>query len=43
LIVGEIDGLRTCYCASRERLAELHTLAGELLSDAVEVDTSGCD
>ena len=23
LIIGEIEGLRTCYCASRERLAEL--------------------
>jgi ArsR family transcriptional regulator len=43
LIVGEIEGLRTCYCASRERLAELHALLGELLEEAVEVDTSGCD
>jgi ArsR family transcriptional regulator len=42
-IVGEIEGLRTCYCASRDRLAELHALAGDLLADAVEVDTSGCD
>ena len=24
LIQGEIDGPRTCYCAERERLAELH-------------------
>ena len=35
LIVGEIEGLRTCYCASRERLAELHELVGELLDEAV--------
>ena len=28
LIVGEIEGLRTCYWASRERLAELHDLVG---------------
>ena len=43
LIVGEIEGLRTCYCASRERLAELHDLVGVVLEAAVEVDTSGCD
>lgn len=43
LIVGEIDGLRTCYCASRERLAELHGLIGDLLGEAVEADTSGCN
>jgi ArsR family transcriptional regulator, arsenate/arsenite/antimonite-responsive transcriptional repressor len=42
-IVGEIEGLRTCYCASRERLAQLHELLGALLEEAVEVDTSGCD
>ena len=29
LIKGEIDGPRTCYCASRDRLAELHELVGE--------------
>ena len=43
LIVGEIEGLRTCYCASRDRLAELHDLLGQILDEAVEVDTSGCD
>ena len=43
LIVGEIEGLRTCYCASRDRLAELHDLVGGVLAEAVEVDTSGCD
>jgi ArsR family transcriptional regulator, arsenate/arsenite/antimonite-responsive transcriptional repressor len=43
LIVGEIEGLRTCYWASRERLAELHELVGGVLTEAVEVDTSGCD
>ena len=43
LIVGEIEGLRTCYCASRDRLAELHELVGGVLEEAVEVDTSGCD
>ena len=43
LIVGEIEGLRTCYCASRERLAELHELVGELLAEATEVDARGCD
>ena len=42
-IVGEIDGLRTCYWASRDRLAQLHELLGGLLDEAVEVDTSGCD
>lgn len=43
LIVGEIEGPRICYCASRERLAELHELVGGVLEDAVEVDTTGCD
>jgi ArsR family transcriptional regulator, arsenate/arsenite/antimonite-responsive transcriptional repressor len=43
LVVGEIEGLRTCYCASRERLAALHALLGELLVEAVEADTRGCD
>jgi ArsR family transcriptional regulator len=43
LIVGEIEGLRTCYCASRERLAELHELVGVLLEESVEVNTAGCD
>ena len=42
LIVGEIEGLRTCYCASRERLAELHELVSGLLEEAVEVDPSVC-
>jgi DNA-binding transcriptional ArsR family regulator len=42
LVVGEVEGLRTGYCASRERLAELHALLGELLDEAVEGDTSGC-
>ncbi len=37
LIQGEIDGLRTCYCASRERLAELRALVGRLLEEAVEL------
>ena len=43
LIVGEIDGPRICYWASRERLAELHELVGGILEEAVEVDTIGCD
>ncbi|MGZ4408436.1 MAG: ArsR/SmtB family transcription factor [Gaiellaceae bacterium] len=43
LVVGEIEGLRTCYWASRERLAGLHELVGDLLEQAVEVDTTGCD
>ena len=38
LIVGEIEGLRTCYCASRDRLAELHDLVGGILDEAVELD-----
>ena len=28
LVSGEIEGLRTCYCASRERLAERYELLG---------------
>ena len=43
LIVGEIEGLRTCYWASRDRLVQLHELVGGLLAEAVEVDTSDCD
>jgi ArsR family transcriptional regulator len=42
LVVGEIEGPRTCYCADRERLAELHRLLGELLDEAVEADTDAC-
>jgi DNA-binding transcriptional ArsR family regulator len=37
LIVGEIERPRTCYCASRERLAELHELVGCILDEAVEL------
>ena len=36
LIVGEIDGLRVCYCASRQRLGELHELVGALIAEATE-------
>jgi ArsR family transcriptional regulator len=43
LVTGEIEGPRTCYCASRERLAEAYDLLGGLLADAVDVDTRGCD
>ena len=43
LIVGEIEGLRTCYWASRDRLVQLHELVGGLLAEAVEVDTSDSD
>lgn len=37
LIVGEIEGLRTCYCASRERLTEFHQLVGGIFDEAVEL------
>jgi ArsR family transcriptional regulator len=43
LIVGEIEGLRTCYCASSGRLAELHALLGVLLDEAVDIDGRVCD
>ncbi len=44
LIVGEIEGPRICYWASRERLDTLHELVGDILEEAVEeVDTIGCD
>ena len=42
LIVGEIDGPRTGYCANRERLGELHELLGELLTQATDLETDGC-
>ena len=38
LIRGEIEGLRSCYCADREQLTRLHELLGGLLADAVELD-----
>jgi ArsR family transcriptional regulator, arsenate/arsenite/antimonite-responsive transcriptional repressor len=43
LIVGEIEGLRTCYWASRKRLAEVHELVGALLAESVEADPDECD
>jgi ArsR family transcriptional regulator, arsenate/arsenite/antimonite-responsive transcriptional repressor len=43
LIVGEIEGLRSCYWASRERLAEVHELVGALLAESVEADPDECD
>ncbi len=43
LVVGEIEGLRTSYCASRGRLAELHELVGVLLDEAVGAETRGCN
>ena len=35
LIIGEIDGLRTCYCASRDRLANCRSCSAGLLAEAV--------
>ena len=43
LVTGETDGPRTCYCADTARLVELHDLVGQLLAEATDVDTSGCD
>jgi ArsR family transcriptional regulator len=43
LIVGEIEGMRTCYCADRGRLAELHDLLDGVIAEAAAVDTRGCD
>jgi DNA-binding transcriptional ArsR family regulator len=43
LVTGEIEGLRTCYWADRDRLAELHELVGGLLADSVELDTRDCN
>lgn len=42
LIIGTIEGSRTCYCADRDRLTTLRELVGELLEDAVGVDIGGC-
>ncbi len=41
-IQGEIDGLRTCYCANRERLAQMRDLLDAILADAVELEDDGC-
>ena len=35
LIAVKNEGTRTCYCAARERLVELHELVGALIVDAV--------
>lgn len=43
LVMGEIEGPRISYCASRERLTALHDQLSVLLEEAREVDTSGCD
>ena len=43
LVVGEIERMRTCYWASREQLSELYELAGDLLAEAVEIDSDECD
>ncbi len=46
LIKGETDGPRTCYCASRERLAELDGLVGGMIAEAPELSVvrrRGCD
>jgi ArsR family transcriptional regulator, arsenate/arsenite/antimonite-responsive transcriptional repressor len=37
LIQGEIDGPRTCYCASRGRVGRLHALLGDMLDEGVEL------
>ena len=42
LIVGEIEGLRTCYCANRERLHTMREQVDELLLLTSGVDTDGC-
>ena len=43
LVVGEIDGARTCYWADRDKLAHLHRLLGGMLADAVELrEGVGC-
>ena len=43
LIQGEIDGLRTCYCASRGRVGQLHALLGDMLDEGVELaEDAGC-
>ena len=34
LVRGEIEGLRVCYCANRERLRQLGALVGELADSA---------
>jgi ArsR family transcriptional regulator, arsenate/arsenite/antimonite-responsive transcriptional repressor len=42
-VMGEIEGLRTCYWANREQLSELHMLTGDLLAEAVEIRRDECD
>ncbi len=42
LIDGEIEGLRTCYFANRERLTRLSDLLGVMIAAAVELGEDGC-
>ncbi len=42
LIQGEIDGLRTCYCANRQRLTRLSELLDVVIAYAVELEEDGC-
>ena len=42
LIQGEIDGLRTCYCANRERLAQMRDLLDAMLAEAAELEDDRC-
>ncbi len=41
LIAGEIEGLRTCYCANRERLIRLSDLLGVMIAEAVKLEEDG--
>ena len=42
LIAVKNEGTRSCYCAGRDRLSELHELLSGLLADAVGSDGHGC-
>ena len=43
LVIGEIEGPRVSYCASRERLASLHRQLGVLLAEAKGDGARGCN
>ena len=41
LVAGEIDGQRTCYCVSRDRLNHLRTCLGAMVDEAREFAAEG--
>ena len=43
LIVGEIDGPRSCYCIDWERFKELSDLLNEFINELMDISQNCCD